>query len=115
MLAEVISFGGRCKDVKAIVRSKIRQSNTKGEKPVRIKQESEEKTIVVQIKVKQRDTAETVDEIDEATGKKTGKKVKNDRYGKFYYESFDSFELEQATADEVRATVKEALLRASKK
>lgn len=118
MLAEVISFGGRWKDIRAIVRMRQRLiSSEKREANVRLKVESDVKTVLVQIKTKQRDTDETVDEVDAVTGKKTGKRIKNDRYGKFYYQSVDggSFELEQTTAEEVRAVVKEAILRASKK
>lgn len=74
---------------------------------MRLKQESDEKTVLVQIKTKQRDGKQTIPELNEATGKPTGKQVANPRYGKFYYESVDSFELEQATP----AEVKEAVLR----
>lgn len=82
---------------------------------MRLRIESDEKTVLVQFKVKQRDSQEKVDEVDEATGKKTGKKVDNPRYGKFFYESFDSLELEQTTPEEVRTVVKEAILRSSRK
>jgi hypothetical protein len=101
MLAEIISFGGRWKDVTTIIRE--RRKNT-----VRLKAESDEKSVLVQIKVKQRDTAEKIKD-------ESGKIVENPRYGKFYYASFDSLELEQATPEEVRSVVKEAILRASKK
>jgi hypothetical protein len=116
MLPEIISFGGRWKDVRAIVRERIsRERFRKGENAVRLKAESDEKSVLVQIKVKQRDTAEKIDEMNEVTGKPTGKKVDNPRYGKFYYASFDSLELEQATPEEVRSVVKEAIIRASNK
>lgn len=82
---------------------------------MKLKAQSDEKTILVQVKVKLRDTNETVDEVDEVTGKKTGRKVENERFGKFYYQSHDSLEIEQADAKEVFAVVKEAILRASKK
>lgn len=118
MLAEVISFGGRWKNVTAVVRERLRrlQQIERRKEEMRLKVESDVKTVLVQIKLKQRDNEETVPEVDKE-GKKTGKMVKNDRYGKFYYTSVDggSFELEQTTPEEVRAVVKEAILRASKK
>lgn len=82
---------------------------------MRLKLESDEKTVVVQVKVKQRDGNEKIDELNEVTGKPTGKKIDNPRYGKFYYTSHDAFEVEQADAKEVFTVVKEAILRASKK
>jgi hypothetical protein len=116
MLAEVISFGGRYKDFKAIVRSRIRQdANRTGEKNVRLKAESDEKTVLVKILVKQRDGAQTIDEIDEATGKKTGKKVENPRYGKFFYETAHTIELEQTTHQEVKEAVLRGISLATKK
>lgn len=103
MLHEIISFGGYWKNFSAIVRQKRKEV-----KQVRLKAESEARTVLVQIKVKMRDTNETVKD-------ESGKVVKNERYGKFYYQSFDSLELEQTTPEEVRGVVKEAILRASKK
>lgn len=115
-LSEIISFGGYWKNFREIATGKIRRENPKRkEHKVRLKIESDERSVLLQIKVKQRDTQEKMDEVDEATGKKTGKKVDNPRYGKFFYESFDSLELEQTTPEEVRGVVKEAILRAAKK
>lgn len=117
MLAEVISFGGRCKDVRSIVAERIRRqvNSDRRKENVRLKLESDEKTVVVQVKVKQRDGDEKVDELNEVTGKPTGRKIDNPRYGKFYYTSHDAFEVEQADPKEVFAVVKEAVIKASKK
>lgn len=82
---------------------------------MRLKQASDEKTVLVQIKTKQRDTAEKIDELNEATGKPTGKKIDNPRYGKFYYESVESFELEQTTVAEVKEAVLRGITAATKK
>lgn len=116
MLTEVISFGGRWKNVRAIIAERLRRQQNFERRPtdVRLKAESEAKTILVQIKVKQRDTREVV-KIDNPGQPNHGKEVKNKNYGKFVYETFDSLELEQATAEEVYAAVKEGILRATKK
>lgn len=111
MIAEVISFGGCWKDVRAIVRSRHRFQK---EENVRLKQESDEKTILVQIKIKQRDNRKTV-KIDNPGQANHGKEVENKRYGMFYYETVDTLELEQATPQEVKEAVLRGLTAASKK
>jgi hypothetical protein len=108
MLAEVISFGGRYKDFRAIVRSRIRQdAGRTGEKTVRLKAESDEKTVLVKILVKQRDGQKTV--------KENGKDVENPRYGKFFYETAHTIELEQTTHQEVKEAVLRGISLAAKK
>jgi hypothetical protein len=92
------------------VKSKLAKENK-----VRLRAESDEKTVLVQIKIKQRDSREKVDELNEATGKPTGRKVDNPRYGKFYYESFDTIEVEQATGTEVKEAVLRGIAAAAKK
>lgn len=75
---------------------------------MRLKQESDEKTVLVQIKTKQRDGIKTVKDT-------AGKIVDNPRYGKFYYESVESFELEQTTPQEVKEAVLRGITAATKK
>lgn len=101
MLASVESFGGFVGP----------WGQKRRMKEMRLKQESDEKTVLVQIKTKQRDGNSKVAEIDEKTGKPTGKQVNNPRYGKFYYESVPggSLELEQTTPAEVIEAVKRGI------
>lgn len=75
---------------------------------MRLKQESDEKTVLVKIQTKQRDTHKTVKGDN-------GKDVENPRYGRFYYETVESFELEQTTAAEVKEAVLRGITAATKK
>lgn len=65
----------------------------------------EKDSVLVKIQTKKRDNRETVDEINEATGAKTGKKIPNKNKGKFVYTSFESIELFETTEQEVKEAV----------
>ena len=88
------------------VSSKIQSRREK--KEVRLKSESDEKTVVLKIQTKQRDSNKQV----KGEG---GKLVENPRYGKFYYETVESIEIEQTTATEVKEAVLRGIANASKK
>jgi hypothetical protein len=74
-------------------------------KPVRLAQES--KSVQLTIKTKQRDTREKVTE--------NGKTTDNPRYNKFYYETFETVEIFDATPAEVKEAVIRGISAAAKK
>src|SRR5258705_533598 len=104
MLAEVISFGGYVKDVKSIIRGR--------RKPVRLA--TEQQSVLVQIKTKQRDNAETITN-DNPGQQNHGKVVKNKRFGKMYYETAESLELFDTNVKEVKEAVLRGVMAAVKK
>lgn len=73
---------------------------------MRLAQES--KSVVINLKVKQRDTREKVND-------KNGKPVENPRYNKFYYETAETIEVFDTTPTEVKEVVLRGLLEASKR
>jgi len=82
---------------------------------MKLKEQSSEESVLVQIKTKQRDTRETV-KIDNPGKPDHGKEVKNKRYGMFYYETVENgtFELLDTKPSEVREVIMRALAAASK-
>lgn len=69
----------------------------------------EKDSVLVKIQTKKRDNRETVEEINEATGKATGKKIPNKNKGKFVYTTYDNIELFEATETEVKEAVMRGL------
>jgi len=105
MLAEIISFGGRWKNFRAIVKERHRTA-WKGDEPVRLAKE-EKASILISIKVKERDNRETIVE--------NGKTVKNEHFGKYVYETVDTIEVFEATGAEVKEAVLRGIAAAAKK
>lgn len=74
----------------------------------------EQQSVLVQIKTKQRDNAETV-KIDNPGQPNHGKEVKNKRFGKMYYETAETIELFDTTPKEVKEIVMRGISAAVKK
>lgn len=74
----------------------------------------EKDSVLVKIQTKKRDNRETVEEINEVTGAKTGKKIPNKNKGKFVYATYENIELFETTETEVKEAVLRGLHSAEK-